>query len=171
MVGLTQHDKVAAALPPGGSVTLAGLRVQVNPDGAVTVRETVPLKLPMLVMTIVFVKHWPLVIVRLLGLREMLKSWMEPGTVSSSVIERDTLPLVPVIVTVKLLGGTPLLTQTVTATLAAPDAGRVTHDGLMATAAPEPLTVAVKQTVWLNPLPNTVRILVAQVPGGMVREN
>ena len=76
-------------------VTLVGLRVAVRPDDALVVRLTVPVK-PLTAVTVtVDVPGAPALIVMLVGLAAMVKSW----TVKLTVVEEVLLPLVPVTVT------------------------------------------------------------------------
>jgi hypothetical protein len=86
------------AVPVGGTVTLLGvIAPQVRPAGTVSVRLTVPLKTPTAVTVIVEVADVPTVTAA--GeVALIVKSLLL--TVKVAVAEWDSVPLVPVIVTV-----------------------------------------------------------------------
>jgi hypothetical protein len=90
------HESVEVPVVP--RVTLVGLRLQVALPVAATVRLTVPEKPPMLVTVIVEVPVAPALTVILRGLAVTLKSTVM--TVTDTVAEWDSGPLVPVTVTV-----------------------------------------------------------------------
>jgi hypothetical protein len=90
------HESVEVPVVP--RVTLVGLRLQVALPVAATVRLTVPEKPPMLVTVIVEVPVAPALTVILRGLAVTLKSTVM--TVTVTVAEWDSGPLVPVTVTV-----------------------------------------------------------------------
>ena len=88
------HDRVEVPEP----VTLVGVRVQVRPvvGDTVAVRLTTPVKPWRAVIVIVEVPAVPAFVETAVGLADMVKSW----TVTVTVAVWDSVPLVPVTVTV-----------------------------------------------------------------------
>jgi hypothetical protein len=88
------HDNVLVPEP----ITLVGDRVHVKPVAGATVADsdTVPLKPCNAVTVIVEVPDAPARTVTFAGLAAIVKSW----TVNVTVAECDSVPLVPVMVTV-----------------------------------------------------------------------
>jgi hypothetical protein len=76
-------------------VTLVGLRVAVRPEDGLAVRVTVPLNPLTAAIVIVDVPVAPALIVILVGLAAMVKSW----TTKLTWVEAVLVPLVPVTVT------------------------------------------------------------------------
>jgi len=75
---------------------LVGLMVAERPDDGATVRETVPENPLMPLTAIVEVALVPLGVVRLDGMALMVKSGAGLLTVTETVVERESVPLVPV---------------------------------------------------------------------------
>ena len=143
-------------------VMLAGVSVQVRPVAGDTVdtRLTVPLKPCRAVTVIVDVPAVPATTVTLVGLAAIVKSW----TVKVTAAECDSVPLVPVTVTVYV----PALP--VHDSVEVPEVPRVTLVGVRVQARPVAgETAAVKLTVpvkpWTEP---TVIVEVPEAPASTV---
>ena len=142
----------------GPRVTLLGVRVHVRPDGdTVEVRVTVPVNPLIGATVIVEVAAVPTVVVTAVGLADIVKSF----GVKVTNAEWDSVPLVPVTVTVKMIAV--LLVQESVDVWEAP---RTTLVGLRVHVGPAGDTDEDSVTVPVNPLTGaTVIVDVADVPG------
>jgi len=149
-----EQDKVEVPEPP---VILVGLRVHVRPAGVTAeVSATVPVKPLMGATMIVEVAVAPERIVTLVGLAVIEKS-CGALTVTVTVAERDSVPLVPVTVTVKVPAVVPVHDSVEVCV-----APRTTLVGLRVHVSPAGDTVEVRATVPVKPL--TGATLIVDVP-------
>src|SRR5438105_11052997 len=154
-VDVTAVLEVTVSVPVGGTVTLLGvIALQVRPDGTVSVRVTVPVN-PLTAVTV-------MVEVRVVptfpdgDVAAMLKS----VTVKVAVAEWESVPLVPVMVTV-YVAATVELHETVAVAVG----GTVTLLGVIAPHERLVGTVSVRVTVPEKvPIAATVMVEVADVP-------
>lgn len=163
--------RVELAEPPAGRKTIPGFSFEESPVGEVEIRDTFPVKAPMLVSVIVEATEEPATTLTLLGLAVITKS--EADMTNVAVTLWCKLPLVPVTVTPQVPPVCGKLVK-VSVEIALPFVGRLTTPGLMVQVG-QPMarhcTGSVRVTVPLNPL-RLVRLIaeVAVDPGATIWE-
>ncbi len=153
-----EQATVSVEVPEVPSVTLVGLSVAVQPAGApVAVREIVPVNPLTAAKVMVNAAEEPATKVSDAGLAVMVKS----VTVTATVAEWDSAPLIPVMVTTKF--GTAL--EQLTVKVDVPDTPSVTLAALNVAVQPAGVPVAARVTVPMKPLTAaTVIVEAAEAP-------